>query len=63
MMHLTLKRLEAPRSLKVRWGGDIHVEMGVGEVGDVDSLRVDGGGDKIWNVKKLINELIKINKQ
>jgi hypothetical protein len=28
MMHLTLKRLEAPGSLEVRWdgGGDIHVE-------------------------------------
>ena len=30
MMHLTLKRLEAPGSLEVRWGGggDIHVETG-----------------------------------
>jgi hypothetical protein len=30
MMHLTLKRLEAPKSLEVRWGGggDIHREMG-----------------------------------
>jgi hypothetical protein len=35
MIHLTLKRLEAPGSLEVRWGGggggggDIHVETGV----------------------------------
>ena len=31
MMHLTLKRLEAPGNLLVRWGGggDIHVETGV----------------------------------
>jgi hypothetical protein len=30
MMHLTVKRLEAPRSLQVRCGGDedIHVETG-----------------------------------
>jgi hypothetical protein len=31
MMHLTLKRLDAPGSLEVRWGGGIHVEMGWGE--------------------------------
>jgi hypothetical protein len=30
MMYLTLKRLEAPGSLEVRWGGggDIHMETG-----------------------------------
>jgi hypothetical protein len=30
MLHLTLKRLEIPGNLEVRWieGGDIHVEMG-----------------------------------
>ena len=30
MMHLTVKRLEAPRSLEVSWGegGDIHMETG-----------------------------------
>jgi hypothetical protein len=32
MMHLTLKGLENPGSLQVRWGRarDIHVETGVG---------------------------------
>jgi hypothetical protein len=39
MMHLTLKRLEAPGNLEVWWGGDILVEtgqeggMGCGTVG------------------------------
>jgi hypothetical protein len=29
MMYLTLKRVEAPGSLEVRWGGgDIHMETG-----------------------------------
>jgi hypothetical protein len=39
-MHLTLKRLEAPGSLEVRWGGGcggIHVETGVW-----------GGGIRCW---------------
>jgi hypothetical protein len=33
MMYLTLKRLEAPGSLEVRWvgAGGIHVEVGRGE--------------------------------
>jgi hypothetical protein len=33
MMHLTLKRLEAPGNLKVRWGvyGDINMETEGGE--------------------------------
>jgi hypothetical protein len=45
--HLTLKRLEAPGSLEVRWGGGIHMEMGWSgvEVWDVEqSRRVDGEG-------------------
>ena len=58
MMHLTLKRLEAPGSLEVRWGGggSIHVEMGWGgeEVWDVEQS--EGGWGKagigIWSVKK-----------
>jgi hypothetical protein len=55
MMYLILKRLEAPESLEVRWGGggDIHVETVVGEVlGDVE--RSEGGwgwGNKIWREK------------
>ena len=33
-MYLSIKRLEAPGSLEVRWGGggNIHVEMGWGRV-------------------------------
>jgi hypothetical protein len=56
MMHLTLKRLEAPESFKVRWvgSGGIHVETGWGmeEVWDVEQ-REGGGGARngIWNIK------------
>jgi hypothetical protein len=57
MMLLTLKRLEAPGSLEVRWGGsgDIHLETGDGEkVEDVEQLAGGrgGDGDKIWSVNK-----------
>ena len=40
MMHLTLKRLEDPGSLEVRWGGSggIHVET--------------GGGEEVWDVEQ-----------
>jgi hypothetical protein len=57
MMHLTLKRLEAPGSLEVRWGEGwgwgVETEgMGRG-YGMWNGKRVDrGGGNKIWNVKK-----------
>jgi hypothetical protein len=56
MMHLTLKRLEAPGSLEVRWGGGggIHLEAGRGEVWDVEQMgwEVDGGGgDREWNME------------
>ena len=61
MMHLILKRLEAPGSLEVRWGGvgGIHVEKRV-EWGGGVGCRADGGwmwgaGNGIWNVK---NKLI-----
>ena len=55
-MHLTLKRLEAPGSLEIRWGrgGDIHVEMGWGgeEVWDVEQTEGGwGAGNGIWSVK------------
>jgi hypothetical protein len=46
MIHVTLKRLEAPGSLEVRWvrGGDIHIETGVGEeVWDVEQSEVEQG--------------------
>jgi hypothetical protein len=51
MMHLTLKILEAPGSLEVRWGGgwghphgDRWVER---RNGMWNSWRMDGGWDKI----------------
>jgi hypothetical protein len=55
-MHLTLKILEAPGSLEVRWGrgGNIHEETeGEEEVWDVGQSEGGqrGGGNKIWSVK------------
>jgi hypothetical protein len=51
MMYLTLKRLEAPGGLEVRWGGgwDIHVETGGwgGGVGCGTVIGQMGGGNKI----------------
>jgi hypothetical protein len=46
MMHLTLKRLEAPGSIEVRWG--IHGLMGCGGevVWDVEQLEGGRGGVK-----------------
>ena len=46
MMHLTLKRLEAPGSLEVRWGGGWGHPRGDGsreEVWDVEQLEGEGG--------------------
>jgi hypothetical protein len=40
MMHLTHKRLEAPGSLEVRWGGGGGIQ--------VDT----GGGEEVWNVEQ-----------
>jgi hypothetical protein len=49
MMHLALKRLEAPGNLEIRWGGDIHVETGGGEeVWNVNQSE-GGWGNKIWS--------------
>jgi hypothetical protein len=59
MMHLTLKRLETPGSLEVRWGmgvGGIHMETGWGgeEVWDVEQTEGGwGAGNEIWSVKKI----------
>jgi hypothetical protein len=54
MKHLTLKRLEAPGSLEVRWSegwGHPHEDSGVGRrYGMWNSQRVNGG-NKIWSVK------------
>jgi hypothetical protein len=57
MMHLTLKRLEDPGSLEVRWGGGvgggIQVAMGWGgeEVCDVEQLEGGWGWGGEWNMK------------
>jgi hypothetical protein len=55
MMHLTLKRLEAPGNLEVRWGGGIHLEMGWGgeEVRDVEQSEGGWGcGEQNMECKK-----------
>jgi hypothetical protein len=68
MKHLTLKRLEAPGSLEVRWGGRGHpygdgVEWG----GGVGCGAVGGwmGRFEEWNIecKKLITNKIKMKKK
>ena len=41
MMHLTLKRLEAPGSLEVRWGGDWGHPRGDW-----------GSGEEVWDVEQ-----------
>jgi hypothetical protein len=59
MKHLTLKRMEAPGSLEVRWEelprGD---RWGWGEGVGCGALKVEGGaGNGIWSVKdKLIKK-------
>jgi hypothetical protein len=62
MMHLTLKRLEAPGSLVVRWGGSWGHPRGDRWVGRRNGMwnrrcwRLDGG-NKLWSAKnKIINE-------
>jgi hypothetical protein len=63
MMLLTLKRLEAPGSLDVRWcgGGGIHLETGWGggKVWDVE-LTEGGWRGGEWNMenKKLVIDTI-----
>ena len=56
MMHLTLKRLEAPGSLEVRWGAETSLwRLGVGEkVWDVNSQGKDRGKVKsgVEKIKK-----------
>jgi hypothetical protein len=42
MMHIALKRLEAPGCLEVRWGGDILMEMVVGWGGGMECGTVGG---------------------
>jgi hypothetical protein len=60
MMHLTLKRLEAPGSLEVRWGGRWGHPRGDRWVGRRcglwNSRRVSGGENKIWSVKNIKKE-------
>jgi hypothetical protein len=58
MMHLTLKRLEAPESLEVWWcvGGDGFILMEKGgsgrRYGKWHNWRVDVEGNKIWSVNE-----------
>jgi hypothetical protein len=65
MMHLILKRLEAPRSLEVRWDlgwGHPCGDRGVGRsYGIWNSWRVDGG--VTWSLKNKLIKLKKKNKQ
>jgi hypothetical protein len=57
MMHLTLKRLEAPGSLEVRWGGGLgHIcgdRIGWEEVWDVEQTEGGSGlgGVREWNME------------
>jgi hypothetical protein len=53
-MHLTLKRLEAPGSGEVWWGGmgTLTWRQVVGRCGMWNSWRVDQEGDKVCIVKK-----------
>jgi hypothetical protein len=58
MIHLTLKRLEAPGSSEVRWGRGWEQWCGE-EVWDMERLEsgLGGGVNKIWSITiKLINE-------
>jgi hypothetical protein len=54
MMYLTLKRLEAPRSLELRWGGRCEHPCGdgVGWEGGLKCGAVGGwvGRDGEWNI-------------
>jgi hypothetical protein len=66
MMHLTLKRPEAPGSLDVRRGGDLHMETGWaggGSGGGVGSESVRGlmGRGRKWNMECKTELQIKLN--
>jgi hypothetical protein len=69
MMHLTLKKLEAPRSLEVRWGGGrvIHVETGLDghELWDVEQAEGGWGGvwNGIWSVKHELQIKLNLKKE
>jgi hypothetical protein len=53
MMSLTLKRMEAPESLEVGWGGvgGIHVEMEVGRRHGCEAFGGWMGGGGEWNME------------
>jgi hypothetical protein len=64
LKHLTLKRLEAPGSLKVRWGGEWGHPRG--DRGCGEDVRDSGGrGVREWNMecKKQIKNKIKLKKK
>jgi hypothetical protein len=58
MMHLTLKRLEAPGSLEVRWGeGWRHPHEDGRRCEMESSQKVDGGEENgIWSVKNKLKK-------
>jgi hypothetical protein len=59
MMHLTLKTLEAPGSLEVRWGGGMGHSRGDircgEEVWNVEQSKGGWGGGREWNMEYKIN--------
>jgi hypothetical protein len=64
MMHLTLKRLEAPGSLEIRWGWRSGGWGSGEEVCDVEQWESGWGGGE-WNMecKKLIKKILKRQKR
>jgi len=58
-MYLTLKRLEAPREFRGLvgwgWGGTSSWSQGVRRRYGTGSSQVGWEGDKIWSIKKRIN--------
>jgi hypothetical protein len=51
-MHLTLKRLEVPGSIEVRWGGVWNTQVDTGEdVLNVEQWRKEGSRNKIRSIK------------
>jgi hypothetical protein len=67
MMHLTLKRLEVPGSIEVRWGGGMKHPHGVGwggrRCGMWNSWKDNWGAENgIWSVKNKLKITLKILK-
>jgi hypothetical protein len=60
MMHLTLKRLKAPGSLEVRWGGSwghsYRDRMGCGRGVGCEAVGGWMGENGIWSVKNKLKQ-------